>query len=327
MKENSGKLLPDGYTLMFLSDYGSHLYGTATESSDHDFKGVFIPSLEDTLLNNYPEVITRNTSKDKNTSEDIDIQLLSIQKFMRLLMAGDTLAIDLIHASSKPDSILVTSKAWENLYYNRGKFYSKNFKAFLGYAKNQAYLYGDKGDKLKVVEDILEVFRNNQGKARISEFWDELPITNHSRFIGMNSNGIEQYRFCGKIIQSSCTFDYSLNIVQRIYNRYGERSKKARDSDGCDWKALSHALRAYYEVKEILNTGDLKFPLMASQFLRDVKLGMYDYKYITSLLEDKVDSLDDLISHSEFSDMVTREDIDKFTLQILKETYKLGAIF
>lgn len=31
-------------------EFGSHLYGTNTPASDHDYKSVFIPSAEDILL-------------------------------------------------------------------------------------------------------------------------------------------------------------------------------------------------------------------------------------------------------------------------------------
>ena len=36
--------------LIYLSQYGSHLYGLNTENSDLDFRGVYIPNLDDIIL-------------------------------------------------------------------------------------------------------------------------------------------------------------------------------------------------------------------------------------------------------------------------------------
>jgi hypothetical protein len=242
---------------------------------------------------------------------------------MSLLRCGDTLAIDLLHAPSKADSVLITSKYWDKLYKIRYKFYTKNFKAFLGYAKNQAYMYGQKGDKFKVLEQILEVFRNNSGQPRISSFWHKLPVTRHSNFTGKDTNGIEQYSFCGKSFQKTVSYDYALDILISLHSRYGSRTKLASDSNGADWKALSHALRACYEVKSITQQGDLKFPLDASQFLLEVKMGLYDYKYITNLLEDMVEEIDNDLEVSTLPLSIDQRFINDNTLEILRGVYNL----
>ena len=67
--------------------FGSHLYGTATEDSDLDYKGVFIPSLRQLLLNRVPKSINESTGNDisKNTKYDIDYDLYSLHYFIMLL--------------------------------------------------------------------------------------------------------------------------------------------------------------------------------------------------------------------------------------------------
>ena len=66
---------------------GSHLFGLNTPSSDKDYKGIFLPSAEEILLQRVPK--TRNTTtgqKDaKNTAEDIDVELYSLGKFFEML--------------------------------------------------------------------------------------------------------------------------------------------------------------------------------------------------------------------------------------------------
>ena len=39
--------------LVYLSQYGSHLYGLDTPSSDLDFRGIYIPSINDIILHKY----------------------------------------------------------------------------------------------------------------------------------------------------------------------------------------------------------------------------------------------------------------------------------
>jgi predicted nucleotidyltransferase len=63
---------------------GSHLFGTNTPKSDLDYKGVFIPSADDILMNTYKHTDVSSTNDkygSKNTSEDIDLE-------MRLMKIG-----------------------------------------------------------------------------------------------------------------------------------------------------------------------------------------------------------------------------------------------
>ena len=50
---------------------GSHLFGTNTESSDADFKGVYMPDARDIFLQKVKDTIriTTGGDKDKNTKE------------------------------------------------------------------------------------------------------------------------------------------------------------------------------------------------------------------------------------------------------------------
>ncbi len=63
--------------------FGSHLYGTATEKSDLDFKGIFLPSNREILLGKIPKSIKYDTGNDhsKNSPEDIDEEIYSLHYF------------------------------------------------------------------------------------------------------------------------------------------------------------------------------------------------------------------------------------------------------
>jgi len=61
--------------------FGSHLYGTDSEDSDLDYKGVFLPSKGEILLGRIPKSYSNSTKKgneERNTSDDIDTEIYSL---------------------------------------------------------------------------------------------------------------------------------------------------------------------------------------------------------------------------------------------------------
>ena len=309
----------EGVEIIMLSDFGSHLYGTATKKSDRDYKGIFKPSMDMMLLGKIPDNInynSNNTPGVKNTSEDVDIQLYSIQFFMDLARRGDTTALDLLH--SPFESTYITSDMWECLRANRKMFYTKTLKAFIGYAKNQAAKYGLKGDRLDSIEDCLRVLSTYEDDTRLSHVWPFLPKDAHSRFIDNSPNGIPQYMICGKTLQSTMTVSYARNVLEKYQKEFGERAIKAQSNQGVDFKALSHACRAALEVKEILETGDLRFPLKNADRLREFKEGLVEYKDIVEVLENLIDDVEKLSMISEYPETVSKDDCDSFLITLLR---------
>ena len=106
--------------LIYLSQYGSHLYGLNTENSDLDFRGVYIPTLEDIILKKDKDEINteielcevRDSNKENPTYHieepttlinswylrkvKVDVKIFSLQKFIQLCSKADTNALDLL---------------------------------------------------------------------------------------------------------------------------------------------------------------------------------------------------------------------------------------
>ena len=261
-----------------LMKFGSHLYGTNSEMSDQDFKGIFLPSREDAFLGNIPK--SHNNAKkkaenQKNTAEDIDIESYSLQYFIKLACEGQTVAIDMLHA---PDNmILETSNIWTKIVKNRDKFYTKNLKAFVSYSRKQAARYGIKGSRLNSAKKFVSFLAGHPYKDQLSTIWGLLSTGDHCYHIGMNKNGIEQYQICGKIFQSTAGIGYVCEIMKRFIEVYGKRAREAAMNKNIDFKAISHALRAAYQVRELLTTNTIVFPLKQAEFLKKIKLGELDY--------------------------------------------------
>lgn len=274
--------------------FGSHLYGTSTIDSDMDYKGVFLPNKTDIILSRIPKSYNINTKTDnnaKNTCDDIDTEIFSLHYFIQLALEGQTVAIDMLHAND--EHVIESSDIWKKIVSERHKFYTRNLKAFIGYARRQAAKYGIKGSRLNAAQEIIDLLSNFDGNLRLRDIWNILPSKDHLYFLESNQNGIKQYQVCGKIMQETQTINYTLNILKKFYKEYGARARQAAENKGIDWKAVSHAVRAAIQIKELLTKKTITFPLSAAKLLLDIKNGQMDYmKEVVPILEGLMDEVE-----------------------------------
>ena len=293
--------------------FGSHLYGTNTPQSDTDYKGIYLPSLRDVYVGKFKEHISYNTktgSDQKNSKEDIDYEVYSLHYFLDLACAGETVAIDMIHAPK--EMILISSPIWEAIQANRHKTYSKNIKAFVGYARTQAAKYGIKGSRLNQAGKVIEFLSSQNLHLKINDIWEILPEGEHiSKTV--DDTGVNIYQVCGKKFQGTATIKFCLPSLNKYYSEYGARAKLAANNEGIDWKAVSHALRAAFQVKEMLTTHDLKFPLKEREYLLQVKQGRLDFKKeVGPRLDKEIEELEILAAKSDLPEKVDRLFWDDF---------------
>ena len=159
--------------------FGSHLYGTATPASDQDFKGVVISDLAEILLQRVDKSLhdSTKTRDGKNRPEDIDRERYSLQYFVELACAGETVALDMLHAPRA--MVLEAHDIWWDLVAKRGLFYTKSLKAFVGYARKQAAKYGVKGSRISAVQLALQVLAVVPPVTKIETIWGHLPEGEH----------------------------------------------------------------------------------------------------------------------------------------------------
>jgi hypothetical protein len=288
--------------------FGAHLYGTATSDSDVDYKGIFMPTKDEVLLGRIPKSHNYSTGKDesKNTKSDIDVEIYSLHYFIKLACDGQTVAMDMLHAPK--DMILQSSNIWKAIINNRHKFYTKNLKSFIDYARRQASKYGIKGSRINAALQILELLKKEDSSKKMREIWDELPRIEHCYDIVPDPNGMRQYQVCGKSFQESATIGYVIPILEKFYNDYGRRARSAAENKNIDWKAISHALRAAYQTKEILIENNLIFPLKMAPFLMKVKQGKFDYlTEVAPVLESLMEEVEELSLSSTLPETVDRK--------------------
>lgn len=308
--------------------FGSHLYGLDTPNSDIDYKGIYLPTLKELLLGDYPGTYKHSTGgqHEKNAAGDIDTEVVSLPKFLNEAINGETYAIDMLHCNEP----ISTSPLWEVIVCNRTRFYSKSMKAYLGYVKKQAAKYGLKGTRLACIRESIRSLEHVPLMARLGDVKDQLYYGEYAKWVEKQpkkETGQVQYFYevNMKMYQSTNTVAYVLNELHKVWDSYGQRAKAAELNEGVDWKALSHALRAGYQARDIYTDGDFQYPLKETDFIKAVKLGHCDYKTeVAPALEALVDEVNVLADKSGFPDKVDRKWWEGFLINTYKQEFNIS---
>lgn len=315
---------------------GSHLFGTNGPNSDLDYKGIYIPSDREILLGNYSDTINKSTGNDhtKNNKDDIDEEYYSLRKFLKLLAQGQTNAIEMLFA---PDEMVIeTSEIWENIRKNRSKLVSKKITALISYARQQANKYGIKGSRMGELSNCIAALKEVHkavgfDDAKLKHGWEllveKLKGFEHVEFIemevsaNMKTSKIPGINVLGKKFDHHVGFIYVLEILKKIYKNYGHRAREAKNNNGIDWKALSHATRVSIQGLELLTKGHITLPLSEENcaLVKNIKLGLVDYKKVGQIIEDRLVRLESARKTSSLPEEVSQEFLDGLLCDIHME--------
>jgi len=288
--------------VLFKTEYGSRLYGTNTPTSDTDWKVVYLPALDDLLVGKRLSITSKSTGDDKsrNTSDDEDISFIPLQIFAKDFLAGQTYAIEVAFAYlSRYDSTGLFGYFVGEL---TSRFLTSNVKAMVGYALNQAQIYGVKGTRLATVEKFKEHLETlcadgfADEKLDLVENWLS-ENTNKYLFYTTYENHNEKLAAVSlleKVYPFNITVGEAYNRVRKLEDKYGVRAQAAKQADGADWKAMSHALRILMQAIVLLEEHKLVFPLPADAvaFLKSVKNGKVPFENVQTVLVNWMHDLD-----------------------------------
>jgi hypothetical protein len=290
--------------------FGSHLYGTNTENSDLDLKAIYIPTAKEIVLGNYKKTISTCRPKqegERNTKDDVDIEIFSLDRYLDLLVQGQTVALDMLFAPIENYTLIDSGsngQIMSEIYKNKDKLLTKNVTAFIGYAKMQASKYGIKGsrmDALKRTKEMLDGLDQSLHTKLSScpETINDLVIECQSLISLEKTSLVEivmlkgpkglidqpHLKVNGRAIPFHVTVKYAKEIVCKMLEGYGQRAHKAHLAGSVDWKALSHAVRVNSEGVELLTTGHITFPRPDRELLLKIKLGQMPYKEVAEMIE------------------------------------------
>lgn len=323
-------------TIIIKTIAGSHLFGTNTLESDQDFKGIYSPTAREILLGNYKDTRQSTTGQNntKNSSEDVDIELYSIKKFFKMVKKGDTAALELLFT---PDEfILEKSSIWDKIVSQRDKLLSSQVSAMIGYARQQANKYGIKGSRMGELANCIKALKEVHKEvgfddAKLLHGWDHLKEKlsgfDHIDFIelevskNMESSTVPAIDILGKKFDHHVGFIYILEILKKIYKNYGYRAREAKNNNGIDWKALSHAVRVSIQGLELLTKHKITLPLSDEncKLVKDIKLGLIDYKEVGRIIEGYLVGLEESRNLSSLPKEIDQEFIDNLICEIHME--------
>jgi predicted nucleotidyltransferase len=324
--------------IIFKCVYGSHLFGLNGPKSDKDFKGIVLPSREDYLFKQVPKTSyqekTNNQKFSKNSPEDSDTEWFTLKGFFRLCQEGQTVSTEMLFC---PENFwLESSPEWLEIIENRDKLIHRGFTSFFGYARQQAYKYSNKGERIQanhVVEKWAASFPNQTDRLVTQLNSLEELVKNNSQLKsteGLNLLGFSTCKgpqgqdvvhidICGRMYSLTTTFKYLRQQINKTLSAYGKRALMAAENDGSDWKALSHALRVGFEAIEFLSTGKLTLPRPEKDYLLSVKEGKISHEEVQTAIESFLVKIPEASKNSSLPDKSNQDFINSVVSRLYKD--------
>jgi len=326
--------------VIYITVSGSKLYGTDNENSDTDMKGIFIPSRQSVLTKTDLSSYTRDTNnkKEKNGVEDIDFTLHSIYSFFGQLSKSETGAVDMLFSMFSEHNETYKTSEVQIIKDNYKHFLNKDMGSFIGYALGQTKKFGIKGARYDELDSFIKEFFNTIPLEAISktdkigyllfDFMKRFIKEKEYKYIkfveapGPRGSGfyekIEYISILGKMFEGNVSSSYFIERVQKLYGQFGNRTKTvAKTESKTDFKALSHSLRIAEEVKELLMTDFISFPLKNAPYIREVKEGKHEPEVVIDKVKNVLEEVDLLLLKSNLPSEVDKELINLMILRLL----------
>lgn len=333
---------------------GSHAYGLATETSDEDFRGVFL--LPKDMFYGMQHI---NQLADATN----DRSYYELGRFFELLAKANPTALELL--ATVGTNRLYCHPLLSEISVDH--FLSKACKdTFTGYAKAQIRkakglnkkVYNPIGKTLKTVLDFCYVFvegcavsavkwlgekgidAENIGLAKVDHARDVYvmyydPEKSWARGI-MRSERANEVALSnvpkGQKILGYLSFNKdAYSTYCRDYREYWEWVEKRNEiryqntleqGGGYDAKNMMHTIRLLEMGIEIMRDGQLNVVRPNREFLLEVKAGKFDLDEILAIAEDRVAALEVAAEASDLPDKISMTSVEAMLVKLRKELYQ-----
>ncbi len=314
------------HRLLLVSKSGSQLFGTATPKSDLDVKGVFLPSKESLYLQRAPQQFSNNSNPDdsgrKNSSDDVDITVWSVQFWLKLLLRGDINAVSLLFSPSHPNAVLESSDPafLERLQHlEPSKILTRDLGGMMGFAHSQAIKYSEKGKHLRAVQIATEHLGLVSGLVgEVAQTIVNLVADASLARIVVNDKNQQQLLILEKAFDLTAKAQWAIKPLQDLEARYGKRARQAMGDGGVDFKAFSHSMRVLEEMRMLHSQGRITYPHEAvfARVMTDIKLGQYEYDALVDMLDAKLEEVKIAEAQSILPEHADLEYADQFVLAL-----------
>jgi predicted nucleotidyltransferase len=240
MREELIKLIEQkspGAKPLYLVIRGSHAYGTNVETSDTDYAGVFIQSMEDILGNKYIEQINDDTN---------DTVIYEVRRFLELLASNNPTVLELLNTPE--DCIIYKDPTFDLILNDREKFITKICaKSFGGYAKQQISKAKGQNKKQNWEKD----------KVTRKEVLDFVYVIEGEKSIPWKvwNNGRYEEKFIGVVNIPNARDVYSLFYDKEAYMCFGEDIPEYMKENAKQWRKDSGRPMGF-GYKGLVKTGE-----------------------------------------------------------------------
>lgn len=351
--------IEDGTVL--LVRHGSHAYGTNTETSDEDFKGVAIPPKE------YFLGYTNRFEQAELKAPDDDAVIYDIRKFFNLAADCNPNIIEVLHTD--PSDHFIVTDLGRKILDNKDAFLSKKIKhTFLGYSVSQlkrikthkrwimsppaapptraelglpeqtlipqdqltaAFAEVQKElDRMQFdfMED-LEESKKIEIRNSMATMLAEMKITSDEQFgaaarkIGLSDNFIQLMQKERQYTGAKREWDQYQNWKQTRNKKRSELEEKF----GYDTKHAYHLVRLIRMCREVLTTGKVIVKRPDREELLAIRNGAWTYEQLIEFAESEDIALNELYNKSNVLPKVPdRAFLDKLCIEITEEFLKIN---
>ena len=259
-----------GGRLLFLTVFGSVLYGTdIPERSDEDVRGIYLPAPCTDPLHAPGLHYSSAAQGTRSTAGDMDRWLLSD------LPRGDTGALDLLYAPSRPSCLLFVEPALRPVFKTPRIFLNLcSGEACRDYAFRQGSRYGLAGTRTGALYRVWKALDSGAFplKAPLRGYAGKLAELAESPLhcTLLEDGGL---RLAGSVDEGCVRLGVLRDRVRRRLQGHLPRVQAAMEGKNVDWKALSHAVRAIRQQEELLETGRLVCPRRDRAEILSIKKG------------------------------------------------------
>jgi predicted nucleotidyltransferase len=349
------------YNIIFECCAGSRLYGTSTETSDYDFRGVVIPSKE------YFFGFAKKVEQIIDSKDGNDRVLWELRKFFSLALDCNPSIIEILFVTE--DRWIQSSDIWKQIISHRDWFVSKKARwTFSGYAisqlkrikRHRSWLlnppakmpergdFGLPSDRALVSKDQIGAFNvllslymeyvksNHPLKDQIDEMMETKDFIGLVQSVGnrIDHDILRTLTPIGDNLLLALSKEKAYIQTYREWEQY-KNWEKERNADRAelerkffyDCKHASHLYRLVTEGEELLRTGFITLPRPDREILVDIRNGKFTYDQMMELVGDIDSRFNALYDSSSLPRSADVNKVDEMCVDIVQKSLGLGNGF
>lgn len=316
-----------GNKIVLLCVAGSHAYGTNTDTSDLDIRGIALNTKRNILI-----------GKDFEQVEDVntDTVVYSFDKIIKLFCNCNPNTIELLGVNQ--EHYLHISPIGQSILNNKEIFLTKRAaQSFGGYVNSQFRRLENKSARLideeKMCRTVLKSIEN--AESGFKQSYLDRPSDSIKLYVDKNTEGKSDI-FMDVSLSRYPLRDYAgmwseMMAIVKNYDKYGKRNKNATIHEKLA-KHMMHLARVYLTGIDILEKGEINtYRTKEHDFLMKIRSGEYlnenmePTKEFCEIVDELENSFDKAKSRTSLPDNVDMKKVNDF-IEEVNEMVCCGAV-